>query len=218
MLLVNLRRRIHVARLKARVLTDRLGVERSSAFRTGGLEATLLQILNTAGMRMHDAVGRAAVAPLAVDDHARGEHQPARRLQLCHLAKQHCGAGVVVADVVDNVEELAAEADHPGLVAHAVHATQRPPDGRGVAYVALHEVDLARQVVGALAMGRKRVEYADLLPLTQEGVDYVRADEPGPSGHEDQRLAPQRPVSALGFFCGAIIWQWSGAALPILGS
>jgi hypothetical protein len=92
-------------------------------------------------------------------------------------AQQHRGAEIIVGGVVDDVEEVDAEADHPGLVADVVDAAQGRCDGLGI------------PDVGALS----RVEHARVVPGGVERLDDVRADEAGASGDEDEHRRSVRP-------------------------
>ena len=102
-------------------------------------------------------------------------------------AQQLRGRQVVVADVVGDVGDVGAEADHRGLVADRGHALHRGlGDGR-VAQVGLEELGARVEVVRALAVrGRQqRVDDPDLLAALEQRVDDVRADEAGASRDQD---------------------------------
>ena len=165
-------------------------LERRAAGRAGRLEAAGVEVRGRARRRAHDAVLGAGVAALAVDDHAGGEHQPAGEAARGKRLEQDGGAEVVVADVVGDVLEVAAEADHRRLVTHRGHARHRAGDGVRVAEVALDPLGAGVQVVGPLAMrvGQQHVEHADFVAAVEQRVDDVRADEAGAAGHEDRAL------------------------------
>ena len=86
--------------------------------------------------------------------------------------EQHRRAEVVVADVVADVVEVDAEADHRRLVADRVDAGERRPHGGGIADVAEDVVD-----VGRVVPQRSQVEDAHFLAAVDELLDDVRADE-----------------------------------------
>ena len=93
-------------------------------------------------------------------------------------------------DVVAHVEEVGAQADHPGLVADVLHSVEDVPDGVRITHVALDEVDLVRQVGGGLGMRGERVEHAYGPAFGEQRVDDVRADEACASGDEDHAGGP----------------------------
>ena len=107
----------------------------------------------------------AGVAALAVDDHARREHEPAGEPRAGELAQQDRGAEVVVRDVVGDVADVGAEADHRRLVADVVDPAQRRRDGRAVAHVAATNSRRGIEVVGLRGVrGRQqRVEDAHVV-------------------------------------------------------
>jgi hypothetical protein len=161
-----------------RVLADRLGRDRRFADRTRRLEATGRQVRRAASPRSDEAVLGAAVAALAVDDHARGEHQAAREAAPGERAQQHRGAEVVVAGVVGDVADVGAEPDHRRLVADVLDPVQRALDRGGVTHV-------ADDVLGAwIDRPSVAVEHADRDAGIERGLDDVRADEAGASGDE----------------------------------
>ena len=107
------------------------------------------------------------------------------------------GAEVVVGDVVGDVAEVDAEADHRRLVADRGHAVERAGERVGIAHVALDELGARVEVVGPLAVRgfEQQVEHPHLVALLEQGVDDVRADEAGAAGDEDHgapgyRLGP----------------------------
>ncbi len=186
-LLVELRRCVDVARIELCLLGDRLTLELAPALRAARLETSGIEVLGAARRRTDDAMLWTGVATLAVDDHARREHQAPGEAPFGQSTQQHRRAGVVVAHIVGDIEEVGAEADHPGLVADVDHALERALDGRRVADVALDEVRLAREVTRRMGMGEQRVEYPHLEPFGDQGVDDMRADEPGSAGDEYHR-------------------------------
>ena len=119
---------------------------------------------------------------LAVDDHARRQHEPPAEAPARERAQKHRGAEVVVRDVVGHVEEVDPQPDHPGLVADVVDAGERALDGIGVADVP----------------SGPRVEHADIVAGGAQRVRDVRADEAGPSGDEHEHHASVRPSLVIG--------------------
>ena len=107
----------------------------------------------------------ATVGPLAVDDHAAGEHQPAGEPRWRRASEEHGGGEIVVADVVGDVWEIDAESDHRRLVGDPDHALERALEGIGIADIAMYElgpgVELGRDA--AAGGGEQRVEDADVM-------------------------------------------------------
>jgi hypothetical protein len=186
-LLRQLRRRVDAARVERRVLGHRLRRERAPAARAGRLEAAGVEVGGPARRRSDDAVLGARVAALAVDDHARGEHEPARESAPGERPQQLGGRQVVVRHVGGQVVQVDAEAHHRGLVRDVVDAVGDALGDRGVAQVALDPLGRRVEVVRprAVRRGQQRVDRADGVPGGEQLVDDVRADEPGAAGHED---------------------------------
>ena len=176
-----------VAWVELRVLGNRLPLELAPTLRASGLEATRGELLDAPRGGAHDAVIGTGVAALAVHDHARRQHEAPRERPGGECPQQDGRAGVVVADIVGDVEEIVAEADHSGLVADALDADESPLDGRRVADVALDEVRLRRKIAGDRGVGQERVEHPHLASFGEQGVDDMRADEAGPTRDEDHR-------------------------------
>ncbi len=111
--------------------------------------------------RDHAVLG-ARVAALAVDDHARGEHEPAGEAARGERAQQLRGGEVVVGDVLGQVAEVDAEPDHRRLVAHVVDAVDRARRDLRVAQVALDPLRGGIEVVRPHAVrgGQQRVDRA----------------------------------------------------------
>ena len=76
-LLVQLRRGVDVARVRRRVLGDAARRQRRAAARARRLEAAGVEVGAQARAGPDEPVLGAGVAPFAVDDHARREHEPA---------------------------------------------------------------------------------------------------------------------------------------------
>ena len=103
-LLGDLRRRVDVARIQRRASS---GTVRGSSGRPqtghGGSKSPASSASARARAGPHDAVLGAGVAALAVDDHARGEHDPPAEAALRERPQQLRGGEVVVPDVVGDV-------------------------------------------------------------------------------------------------------------------
>jgi hypothetical protein len=164
--------------------------ERVAADWARRLEAPGGEVGRAAWRRAHDPVLGARVATLAVDDHARRQHQPAAEVLLGECTQQHGGAEVVVRDIVGDVADVEAESDHRRLMADRLDAGDRPCRRLRISQVALDPVGARIQVVGPLAMRRReqRVEHAHVVAVIEQRVDHVRADESGAAGDEDHGL------------------------------
>ena len=154
----------------------------------------------------------AGVAPLAVDDHRAGLHEPADAGRRAG-AQHHGGAEVVAGDVVVHVVDVDPEPHLRGQVDDRVHPGQRVAHRVTVAHVRDHELSTEpRQPAAgdrpavAVDVGAQAVEDADLMALPRQRTDHRSPDEPGPSGDEDpvrHRLSPgvttstTRPPAAL---------------------
>ena len=189
-LLGELGRRVDVAGVGGRVLGHRLRLERRAAVRAGRLEAAAVEVGGRARRRAHHAVLRAGVAALAVDDHARSQHQPAGEAAGGERLEQHRGAEVVVGDVVGDVADVGSETDHRRLVADGGDAGHRAGDRAGVADVALDPLCARVHVLRPLAVGggQQHVQHAHLVAGLEQRVDHVRADEAGAAGDEDRSI------------------------------
>ena len=101
----------------------------------GGSNSPASSACAPARARPHEAVLGAGVAALAVDDHARGEHDPPAEAARRQRPQQLRGRQVVVADVVGDVGDVGPEPDHRGLVADRGDAVarraRRPPRRAG---------------------------------------------------------------------------------------
>ena len=174
------------ARLEARVLVDQRPGQRLAADRAGVLEAAGLQRLAGAGGRHLLAVLGAGVATLAVDDHARGLHQPVHA-RLVHRREQHRRAQVVVARVERQVGDGDAGPDHGGLVAHHVDPAQQVGPRVGVAHVEL--VGAGGGAGRAVGLLEHQVDAHHLVAGGLEALGDGAADEAGRSGQQDLHRA-----------------------------
>ena len=89
---------VAAARVEPRGLVDQLPAQRLAAGGAVVVEVAGLERRDRPGRRRDRAVRRAGVAALAVDDHRRGEHQPADAAG-GHRGQQRGGAEVVVGGV-----------------------------------------------------------------------------------------------------------------------
>ena len=121
-LLGELGRGVDVARVERRVLGHRLGLERAAADRARRLEAAGVEVLGAragrAGRSRAPGSGSGPRRRRPCSRRARAAGEAARG----ERAQQHRGAEVVVGDVVGDVAEVDAEADHRRLVADRGHA------------------------------------------------------------------------------------------------
>ena len=203
MLLVELGRRVHVARVGRRVLADRLRRQTRGTARAARLETAGIEIGCTAWLRADRPMRRTPVVPLAVDDHARRQHEAPAEAPARERAQNHRGAEVVVRDVVGHVEEVDPQPDHPGLVADVVDAGERALDGIGVADIP----------------SVPRVEHADVVAAGAQRVGDVPADEAGASGDEHEHELNIRPPRRRGHANRARSASRNGIAFgPCLGS
>ena len=161
-LLGELRRGVHVARIERMILGDGLGRERSTAVRARWLVATRVEILDLPRAGSHESVRRAPVAALAVDDHRRGQDDTAGERAIMQGAQQDGGAEVVAADVRSDVGEVDAEADLGRLMADGIDPGDCCVDRVGVG-------DAAPDVLGPIVDPRRD-------PVVRGGVEIVEHD------------------------------------------
>jgi hypothetical protein len=138
------------------------------------------------GCGAHPAVGLAAVATLAVDDHRAGQQQPVDPAGAAvQRGQQPGGAQGVVAHVVHDVGQVLAQPDHGRLVADRLDAIDGTVQ-RGPVQVGPEVVDVVAQVVGwaAVGLGVEPVQHPDPVPALGEQVDEMAADEAGTAGDE----------------------------------
>ena len=161
------------------------------------------------------AVLGAAVAALAVDDHAAGQHDAARRSRpRCRAAEQHRGAQVVV--VRRRRRRRPKSTPSPTIAAWwQTASTPSTPPSTAPASAASPSIELdgGIEVVRppACAAGRSRSSTRPRARL-DELVDDVRADEPGASGNENHEAPqPRAWLGGLGPQFGSIV------SLPVRG-
>ena len=131
----------------------------------------------------------AAVGALAVDDHAAREHQPPAEAVGRQRPQEHGRREIVLAHVVGDVAEVAAEADHSRLVGDRRHALERAPEGIGIADITVLELGPRVDGGAPAAVGgrQERVEDPHVAAGVEQRGDDVRADEAGAAGDEDHR-------------------------------
>ncbi len=133
MFLVELGRGVDVAGVDGGGLGHGDRRERRAAHGARWLEVALFQCADRAFARAHGAVFRARIRAFAVHDHAAREDEPAREPRVVQRAQQHRRPEVVVRDVLGDVAEVDAEADHGGLMADGIDAADGLGDERGIA-------------------------------------------------------------------------------------
>ena len=128
----------------------------------------------------------AGVGTLAVDDHGRGEHEPAGS-GAGHRGEQDRGAQVVAAGVQRRVVEVDAEPDHRGQVADHADAAQRVVDDLRVADVAAGELEAGISGERGDAAGvderQQRVKHPHLMTRARQRRDNVGTDKACTAGH-----------------------------------
>jgi hypothetical protein len=129
----------------------------------------------------------ARVGALAVDDHRRGEHEPAGS-RAGHRRQQDRGPQVVASGVERGVVEVDAKPDHGREVADRADAVQRRVDRLGVANVAMNELEagIAAERRDAVGVGarQQRVKHTDLVTCAHERLDHAGPDKAGAAGHQ----------------------------------
>ena len=195
-LLSELRRRIHVARIEPVFLAHRLRTQRPTARRARRLEPAGIEIVGSARTRAHDPVLGAAVSPFAVDDHARRKADLSGEAMVMERAEEDCGAEIVARHVVGHVAEIDTESDFRSLMGHGVDTIENAVDLERGRIADIGPV-VGRRVVqsGRNPVMRGGIQVVDddhLVTETDEFVDDVRPDEPGPAG--DQYLHRSTPV------------------------
>ena len=119
-LLVNLRRGVHVARVEDRLLSDQGRGQSVAAGRAGRLEHAHFEVRFASRSRCDPAMVVARVGALAVDDHARRLDETTGKTQAVQRFQQRRRPRRVVVHVVHDIVEVHAET-HPGrLVADGV--------------------------------------------------------------------------------------------------
>ena len=145
---------------------------------------------------------RARVAALAVDDHARGEHEAPAEAARAASARSSCAVReVVVADVVGDVAEVDAEPDHRRLVADGGDAVDAARAATvGIAQVALEPLGAAGSRYAGrsrCAAGRSASSTRTSCARAEQRVDDVGADEAGAAGDEDQSASGEQPTGRI---------------------
>jgi len=133
-LLSHLARRVAAARVERRVLVDERPGQRAPAARAPVVEIAACEGLRRTVHGPLAAVVSALVAPLAVDDHRRGEDQTVEALAR-HGGEEGCRAEVVVGGVGGQVRDVHAGTHESGLVAHHVDPAEELSPLVGLAHV-----------------------------------------------------------------------------------
>ena len=136
------------------------------------------------------ARARVQVLALAVDRHRRGDDKLADRLApLDGFLEDDRGADRVDRGVPLDLVHRLADADGGGEVVDGVDALERAPDGLVVADVADLELDGRVEVLRSLPvrvdLRIEVVEGPNLVPLREQPVGQMRADEAGTAGDQD---------------------------------
>src|SRR5437764_11924043 len=111
-LLLELRRRVHVPGIDRSALGDGPRDERRAALRAERFVAAGGERHWISWWRGGLVVRVAPILALAVYDHAAGERHPPTKLHAVQRAQQGCGPEVVVVHVLGDVVEVDAQSDH----------------------------------------------------------------------------------------------------------
>src|SRR5947209_327780 len=190
MLLVELGRCVHVARIGSRVFCHRLPSQLGPTprHRAARLEAPGPQILGPPRRRGHEPVRGTAGPAVSVHDHAAGQHQPAGEPSPPQDVEEHSRARVVVGDVVGGIAEVDAQAHLCRLMADGIHVFDRAAYDRRVAYIALDQLRVRVE-----PLSRRTVQHSHVGTAVAEGADHMGTDEPGATGHEDLHAGCDAP-------------------------
>ena len=168
------------------------------AIRASEFPPALRELLARTRGAGHDRSPGGSIGALAVQAHARRNHQPFDR-PFHQRLEQHGGADVVDRGVSRHLVHALADTDGGGEVVHRIDAIEGAPDRIGVAHIATYELDVVVQIVGpsgvvAVDLRRKHVERAHLVTVAQQLVTDVRSDEPCAScdqySHQPLRSRP----------------------------
>jgi hypothetical protein len=151
------------------------GRERGPAHRTVRLVITTIEFRGSAWSRSDDAVSRASIATVAIDDHAARHDQAASELALVQRAEQATGAEIVAADVFIDVIEVDAEADHGRVVRDGVDAIESGVQRGCVGDVGPYVLGVIVEVFGFVVVRRgvQNVDDDDRVPIGDQTVDDV---------------------------------------------
>ena len=87
---------------------------------------------------------------------------------------------------LERLDDRPRNAGDGRLVEHNGHAFGRGPAGLEVGQVPLDPLEAPSEMVEVRQVsGRQVVDHPNRTPLAQQGLDQMRADEPGASGHQD---------------------------------
>lgn len=186
--------RVHIARVRGRVLGDQARRQLRSTAGTVRLEPARFQVSRRPRSRPDRAVARTVVASFAVDHHRTGQDQ-ASHTRLGHRRKQHRCPEIITPDVLGRVREVIAQADHRCLMTHGVDAPQGPVHRLPIADV--RDDSLGVAICGgygrAVYRRQQRVEHDCLMPGRCEGMDDLRPDKSGSTGNQYAHGAHARP-------------------------
>jgi hypothetical protein len=137
------------------------------------LVVTSIEFRNSAWARSDDAVSRASIAAVAVDDHAARDYQSASELASVQRAEQATGAEIVAADVFIDVIEVDAEADHGRVVRDRVDAIESGVQRGCVGHVGPYVFGVIVEVFGFVVVRRgvQDVDDDDLVTVGDQTVD-----------------------------------------------
>jgi hypothetical protein len=142
-------------------------------------------------------VPRARVAPLAVDDHRRRQHQLADPGGV-DPGQQHRGGVVVVQRVRRRVGRVDTVPDDCRLVTHRVDIAEQLGEQLDVGDVTTQE-PVPGGVLGrgraAVGRGQQVVQHHDFVARIGQQVGYVGTDEAGSSGYKHSHTGHARPAA-----------------------
>lgn len=194
-LLVVLRQRIVRLERHALRLVRRRRHERASSF-VDELPLAAAQLVERPAGRRTQLALVIEEQPLAVDTHARG-HDEAPHGLLDDALHQHRRAPSVDGCVVGYVVHALSDADGRSEMEDGVDAVERPFDRRRVPHVSDDELDVRGEVRGPPAIAAMNlrcqvqvIERAYAIPVREQLVGQVRADEAGATG--DQYVADRK--------------------------
>jgi hypothetical protein len=202
MLLGDLGRCIHVARVQRRIFINCDHLERDATRRATRVELAASKIIPVTWWRGYRAVLGAAVPTLAVHDHARCQHEVPDPSS--HGSQQHRGAKGVATHIRWKIAKIDAQPDHGGLVADdidpiqsVIHDVRRP-------HVALAKlgawIEPVRETCARSMRGwQQGVEHPDVMTPRQQPADDVRTDEPGSAGDQHVQALDARGCGLTGY-------------------
>src|SRR5581483_1741148 len=164
-----------------------------------------LQLRQTPFDARHQSSAGGAIQALAVNAHGGG-HDEALDGILDERLQEDGRALVIDGGVVSDLIHALADTHQGGKVEHGVHALEGADELPGVADIAVEQLDLGVEVIGASAGGSmdlrgKAVENAYVITLGEQFIREVRANETGASRYQNSfvhlRLKVKFGASAL---------------------